>query len=397
VQFPRQSRTRDLPTPRRAGGFSLVEIMVGMVIGMLGIIVMMQVFALAEGQKRATTGGGDAQNNGAIALYGVQRDIRQSGWGNSELKLIGCDVLLPSTRSAAAPPAVTLNPMAPLTINHPAIPAGDANTDTLLIVYGNTNGTPQGDGFVATNTTANIFQVQTPTSFTVNDWVIAIARNRPAQPASCGTILDRVTCVGNGCAVAIPSAANVIVTTGAAVGTLLGGAPSSTLYNLGQAPRVLAYAIRGGNLTLCDYMTNDCGSGANTGNSTIWVPIGSNIVSLRAQYGRDTTNQATLAMDGIVDVYDQTTSVLQTVNNVAPTPTTACGWARISAVRLVLVARSGQYEKTPVTTSAPAWLGTATTPIVLSSYTNWQNYRYKIFQTVVPLRNIAWLGAQTGC
>jgi len=381
-------------------GFSLVEIMVGMVIGMLGIIVMMQVFALAEGQKRATTGGGDAQNNGAIALYGVQRDIRQAGWGNSDLKVIGCDVLLPAARGAAAPPAVILNPTAPVTINHPGIPAGDLNTDTLLVVYGNTNGTPQGDGFVAANTTANIFQVQTPTSFTVNDWVIAIARTRPAQPASCATIMDRVACVGAACAAAIPSASNVVVTTGAAVNTLLGGAPASTLYNLGQAPRILAYAIRNGNLTLCDYMANDCAAAGNTGNSTIWVPIGSNIVSLRAQYGRDTTilpAPATVTMDGIVDIYDQTSPALQTAANVAPTPTTACGWARISAIRLVLVARSGQYEKTEVTTSAPAWLGTATTPIDLSAYADWQHYRYKIFQTVVPLRNIAWLGAQTGC
>lgn len=396
----RTSSLRHLRTPRGSSGFSLVEIMVGMVIGMLGIIVMMQIFALAEGQKRATTGGGDAQNNGAIALYGVQRDIRQAGWGNSELKVIGCDVLLPAARGAGAPPAVTLNPMAPVTINHPAIPAGDANTDTLLVVYGNTNGTPQGDGFVATNTTANIFPIQTPTSFTVNDWVIAIARTRPAQPTSCGAMLDRVACVGVACAAPSPSASNVVVATGVAVNTLLGGVPSSTLYNLGQTPKILAYAIRGGNLTVCDYMANDCGAAGNTGNTTIWVPIASNIVSLRAEYGRDTTlfaPPATVTMDGIVDVYDQATPTLQTANNVAPAPTTACGWARISAVRLVLVARSGQYEKDPVTTASPAWLGTATTPIVLSGYGDWQNYRYKIFQTVVPLRNIAWLGAQTGC
>lgn len=398
--FPRLNFPRQLYPPRRSRGFSLVEIMVGMVIGMLGIIVMMQIFALAEGQKRATTGGGDAQNNGAIALYGVQRDIRQAGWGNSDLKVIGCDVLLPTTRSAAAPPAVTLNPLAPVTINHPGIPAGDANTDTLLVAYGNTNGTPQGDGFVAANATANIFQVQTPTSFIVNDWVIAIARNRPAQPASCGTILDQVNCIGIACAAAVPSAANIVVATGAVVNTLLGGVPSATLYNLGQAPKILAYAIRNGNLTLCDYMANDCAAAGNVGNSAIWVPIGSNIVSMRAQYGRDTTvlpAPATVTMDGIVDIYDQTSPALQTTNNVAPTPTTGCGWARISAIRLVLVARSGQYEKTQVTAAAPAWLGTAATPIDLSGYADWQNYRYKIFQTVVPIRNIAWLGAQTGC
>ena len=29
--------------------------------------------------------------------------------------------------------------------------------------------------------------------------------------------------------------------------------------------------------------------------------------------------------------------------------------------------------------------------------TNWQNYRYKVFQTIVPIRNITVKGAQTGC
>lgn len=380
-------------------GFSLVEIMVGMVIGMLGIIVMMQVFALAEGQKRTTTGGSDAQDNGAIAMYGLQSDIRQSGWGLSELKLIGCDVTIPTTRSASAPPAVTLDPFAPVTINHPIIPAGDANTDTLLIISGNTNGTPQGDGLVSPNTTATIYPVQTPTSFTANDWVVVIGATRPAQPLQCGTtqslIMDRVACVGIACAGA--NASNVVVTTGMPAGTLTAGSPASTLFNLGQAPRMLAYAIRSGNLTLCDYMTSDCGAAGSTGNTAIWVPIASNVVSLRAEYGVDTTNLATLAMDGIVDVFNQTTPTLQTVANAAPTPTTSCGWARISAVRVVLVSRSGLYEKTAVTTTAPTWLGTATTPINLTGFSNWQNYRYKTFQTVVPIRNIAWLGAQTGC
>jgi type IV pilus assembly protein PilW len=52
--------------------------MVAMVIGMIGMIIMMQVFSTAEGQRRATTGTGDAQSNGAMALYALQRDIRQA-------------------------------------------------------------------------------------------------------------------------------------------------------------------------------------------------------------------------------------------------------------------------------------------------------------------------------
>ena len=56
---------------RMDNGFSLVEILVGMVIGLFGIIIITQIFALAEGQKRTTTSGSDAQTNGNIALYSI--------------------------------------------------------------------------------------------------------------------------------------------------------------------------------------------------------------------------------------------------------------------------------------------------------------------------------------
>jgi type IV pilus assembly protein PilW len=73
---------------RRKSGFTLVEVMVAMVIGMLGLIIMMQVFSEAERQRRATTGTGDAQSNGAMALYALQRDIRQGGYGFNALNAL---------------------------------------------------------------------------------------------------------------------------------------------------------------------------------------------------------------------------------------------------------------------------------------------------------------------
>ena len=359
--------------PRPAAGFSLVEIMVGMVIGMFGLLIMMQVFSLAEEQKRTTTSGGDTQSTGAIALYGLQRDIRQAGYALSDAKMIGCNVVLRT--------GVTLTAMAPLTINHASIPAGDANTDTLLIAYGNTNGTPQGDGIssYATAGVNTVYNMQTPSSFSINDRVIAAPATRLSP---CALTLDTVLNIGTGA-----NSQRVSVTTGAA-----GMSPGGTLFNLGQSPKVYAYAIRGGDLTQCDYMTNDCSLAANTTNSAIWVQIGGNVASLRAEYGRDTT----APMDGFVDVFDQTA------------PTTACTFARVSAARIALIARSAQLERTAVTTVAPAWEGTTVQtatpptnptayPIDLSGNTTWQNYRYKIFQTVVPLRNLAWAGAQTGC
>jgi type IV pilus assembly protein PilW len=358
-------------------GFSLVELMVAMVIGLLGVIVIMQVFSLSESRKRTTTGGNDAMTEGVMSLYAIQRDIGMAGYGIGDTKVLGCNMLLRA--------GVTLNAMAPVTINHASITGQDANTDTLLVVYGNSNGTPQGDSITSTG---NV--VQTPSSFTVNDMVV----NAPAVRANvCNLTLDQIANVAGGV---------VTLSSGSAMTN------GSTLFNLGQAFKVVAYAIRGGNLTMCDYIANNCGSAANNGSTAVWVPIANNIVSMRAQYGRDTT----APMNGIVDIYDQTT----------PAPaaaTTACDWARTSAIRMALVARSAQFEKVDTTTgspiyataAAPVWegsiannpTGSAATTINLtqnpagSANADWRNYRYKVFQTVVPVRNISWMGVVSGC
>ena len=350
---------------RSDGGFTLVEIMVGMVIGMLGLIIMMQVFSLSESQKRSTTGGGDALSNGMIALYGLQRDIRQAGYGTSDPSILGCNLQLRA--------GVTLSALAPVTINHPSITGQDANTDTLLIVYGNPNSSPQGVGITTQPATAggavspDIYAVATPSAFTPGNEVVATPLNR-ATP--CNLSMTGVASVGVG------SPSNVIVT----AGTGVAGMSSGNLFNFGSAPKIRAYAIRSGNLTECDYMVNDCGNAANNNNTSIWVPISSNIVSIKAEYGRDTS----VPMDAIVDVFSTTA------------PATACDYARISSVGIALVARNANYEKTAVTAAAPSWQGdtgnnasaTAANNIDLSALANWQNYRYSVLQTIVPMRNL---------
>lgn len=344
-------------------GFSLVEIMVALVIGMLGIIVIFQVFAIFEGQKRSTTGGGDAQNNGAIALFDLQRDIQKSGYGISSRNLLGCNVQLRA--------GVTLNSIAPVTVNHASIPPGDANTDTLLIVYGNGNGSEEGDALIGAN-----YAVATPSSFAVNDRVIArLATCTPAY----------LTTVTNNNAPNLTVAGNVDP-----AGTGVG----NVLYTMGSQPRILAYAIRGSKLTICDYMVNDCGIAADVGNPAIWTPIVSDIVNMQAIYEHDSVNPTPAGQNSyIVNTSDKIT------------PTTACGWVRTPAIGLALVARNGQYEKTVVTTADPTWgrgMGGPFTINVVNNpngtaVANAGNYRYKVFQTIVPIRNIAWQGVQPGC
>ncbi len=409
-----------------AAGFSLVEIMVAMVIGLLGILVMTQVFALFEGQRRTTTGGSDAITGGAIALNGVQRDIQQSGWGIGALQVIGCTVTGQwGTDVALTPtgPTVAL-PLVPVTINSALIPAGDPNTDTLLLVSGNSNGTVEGDIIksVVAGPPAG-FVVTSPTVFNPGDRLVAITQ--APQPIPCNQTLGVVG--------GASTATTVITTDTTAVASTVQG---PRLFNLGPKPKVQAYAVRNGKLTVCDYTTNDCGAACTAADSPAgttvggscnasWVQIASDIVSLRAQYGRDTTDgnplDPTISMDGVADVWDRTVATsLTPVSTIAAANTNTCGLVRISAIRLALVARSTQPEKAPggvnVTAAAPTWAGSDAAAVAVNAanaaavaidltltrpsttaWPTWADFRYKVFETTVPMRNITSLGVVDGC
>ena len=381
---------------RSSGGFSLMEIMVGIVIGMLAVIVIMQVFSLSEGRKRTTTGGSDSMTEGAIAMYALQRDLRQAGNGVAAMSLFGCNVTFPHGANV---------PLAPVVINPDTddiIPAGDSNTDTLLIFYSQTTGQTQG---------------QTRT-VVLNDATYYI-QDSPCKSAT---------------------ATSMTLTSGQ---TTLSLSSSDALFVLGTTllpPRAVAYAVRAGNLTVCDYMANDCGAACTATDGTCsanWIPIASNIVSLRAQYGRASDpaldvnpvpDPMTDDMTGkrvpnyVVSAPDDASPYNQTTPLSPPTDTasllaTQCGWARTGAIRFALVARSGQYEKDNVTTDnkaddpdatlSPVWDGNADVAIDLTKKPNgdenpdWKHYRYRVFQTAIPLMNVTWMGqqqvCQTGC
>ncbi len=367
---------------RKTKGFSLVELMVGMVIGLLGIVIMMQVSTLFHAQRNSTSSGAKAQNNGAIALFTIQRDVEQAGYGISTMPIIGCNVQLR--------PGVTLGPMAPLLINDNSIPAGDPNTDTILVAFSNTPSQTEGDS-ITNHAALNTYTVGAPLTFNVGDSVIAQV---PTRQSPCNLALDTVT------AIDAPSA-TLTVASGTPAYT---PSPSAygTLYNLGPASsiKVHAYAVRGGVLTECDFMLNDCSQAASVTDASIWVPIADNVVSLRAQYGRDTTAPN---MDGTVDKYDQVP------------PNTACKLARIPAMRMAVVVRNSQFQKQVVTTTAsntgavanfPQWAGDQIDPIVggggalgpgTAPDEPWKHYRYRVFETSVPRRTVAWMGAVSGC
>lgn len=373
-------------------GFGLVEILVAVLIGMFGVLIMMQVLATSEEQKRTTTSGNDALNEGILALYALQSDVQSAGNGVTDPLLLGCNLTL-----RTVPSTLTI-PLAPVLINTVGtatfpLPAADANTDTLFVFSSRGAGSPQGDKVTGAGN-----QIQNPPAYNVNDMVVWVrmdnSTNPPKRLEPCNLTLDRVA--------AVDAAARTV--------TLASGAvmnPADYIFNFGQAYRANGYAVRNGNLTLCDY------SNAAKGCDQVqnWVAINNNIVSLRAQYGRDISPAIPpavpapgaaqpLGMDGVIDVYD------------VPDPTLAMGYCdrvRISAVRLALTSRSAVMERDAVTgvggIPAPVWegsnanvpLGSAAAPITLSANPNWTFFRYRVFQSVMPIRNVSWLGKVSSC
>ena len=97
--------------PQATRGFSMVELLVAMTISLIGMIIIFQVFEVSEGIKRTTTSGGDAQQNGAIALYMIDQDVRNAGMGFNDTAYAGCNITAyDSTRSP------TTFPTAPATM-----------------------------------------------------------------------------------------------------------------------------------------------------------------------------------------------------------------------------------------------------------------------------------------
>ncbi|HVS27699.1 MAG TPA: PilW family protein [Burkholderiales bacterium] len=354
----------------RNKGFSMVEILVGMVIGLLGVIIIMQIFALAEGQKRTTTSGSDAQTNGNISLYSVEHDVRLSGYGIS-LAALGCSISTSYNSSTTNPGTLTL---APVVITDGGVDAsGNALPDTLSVLYSRNTmtGLPQTLAYV---------NLQADTQSTIGSTFTAAANDLVVYYQSGkNCTLAQVTAVANN---TVLNHDNSLTPNwnNSAIFPASGYDVNSNVFNFGpMAYRIYSIDTVNNNLQFTQ---------VNASGPSLFLAAGE-IVNLQAQYGKDTGAHAGhVAGDNIVDAWDTVTPGL-----IPPAGAgTNAQWQQIIAVRLAILARSGQYEKPTTagvctaTTVAPSWTGgTMAVPGGLPSC-----YRYKMFETVVPLRNIIW-------
>ncbi len=339
-----------------ARGFTLVELLVGVAIGLIGVVVMFQVLSVGESLKRSTSAGSDSQVAGTVAMFGLERDIRPAGLGfargtdGGPVPSFGCTVSVKGP-AATLPDPVLLEPVR--IVNG----AGGA-PDQIVVFYGNSSLYVSTQKYKA-STTASKTVDGSYGGFKVGDVVVAGGSDSTVgcemlEVSSTATlgVLDHAGLRFN-------SAPTQIVPT------------SGFLYNLGPLPQRNIWSISNGKLVRTDSLY-----------SATPVEVADNIIDLQAQYGVDGFGGGN-ATDGKLEDGNWTN-------------TTPANWGRLLAIRVALLSRSQQFEKTEVTPNAPTWSGGTFVMSDIAGATgdaaNWKRYRYHVYEKVIPLRNLVWGG-----
>lgn len=342
-------------TLRAQQGISLIEMMVGLIIGMLAVLVIYQTFAVAEGVKRQTISAGDAQQTGMLAAYllGVEFGNAGSGLMTNLQELATC----PDTADIKT----TLRPI-PLLIT----PGADAATpDSFVVNYATPRSLVTPALFVASAAAGDsTYKVQSPQGFHKNDLAVAVSKTGNCEKVK---VKDLTAPDGNG-----------VITITLDSPSVKAYPPSGLLVNLGpegSVQRVL-YDIAAGVLRTTDQMIADATP----------APIASSIVNMKLQYGIDTDG------NGTVDTWTAAEGA-HAPNAVMAMNAQDLG--RIKAVRLGLIVRSDEYDRDAPTFDWTLFECTAqekvdyTCPDPIKG-TLPANYKYRAYETIVPLRNPMW-------
>lgn len=366
-----------------ARGVTLIELMVGMVIGLLAVLVIAQVALLFEGQKRSTTGGSDAQVNGALSLQMLQRDLQMAGYGITTGSGAGCE--LRGNRDGVTPPWHG-QPMVPVRIVQ-GTDATRGSPDTIFVMLSGRPGTSFHALPVALSRVHRKSDVSLGVNANVNlgaetaragDLLALIPTNTATSWCSVVEVTRDATALGDTIEHAESGAWNQDATANIRPGVSfsdVGYAVGDQFVNLGTLiyrEYALGADTAAGGGTALTMRSTDASNAAWSAAEVLYPQI----VNLQAVYGIDTSATPD-------DVVDSWTTVA---------PTTPAGWGAAIAVRVAVVARSTTYEKAEVTTTQPTWRpdGNTVETLPVDHLSDWRHYRYKVFEVVVPLRNLLW-------
>lgn len=378
---------------RRQGGVSLIELMVGLVVGLVCVLVIVQLQTLWDARKRSVGAGNDAQISGTLGAFALDRDLRLAGFG---IGAAGGDASEPNSNVMGCPVIATNTSLANQNIGFDLVPVQiikvDDKPDEIRVLYGNSSFFVSRQPIMSSTAESNTLRSRE--GFLAGDKVILTSTASGGLKCYLaeltGMSLTDLSAVEHKAAYTYATnQGNKTAVMNASIGT---GTDIGTGYafNLGPAPARTVWKVSLTRQALTRY-------NSLTENPSPASDVVTDVVTLKAQYGYDASG------DGIV-----------AANEWYDTLPTGADYSHLLAVRFGLLIRSRLFERpnmatgvaVPVTASAPKWANGSISFAMRNlddsadsgasgvdgdtAANNWRNYRYRVYDTVVPLRNMIW-------
>lgn len=375
------------PAEQTQRGMSLVELMVGLLVGLIIALAITSSVGAISKQFRITGAGAAAGESAQVALGLIDRDIRMAG---AELFGSSIGALCPGGINMYRNGAVIFDgePLGSALPSVRIIDGGDAAPDAIELLLSD----PAAPGSRATGVVKEALppnssvlkMTESRNQLAVGDLVLVVHPPTNPPPLIC-TLIQITNLTGTcndkamGCNLNYnagqseynpPNPVNTYSKPQSyGAGSLV--IPAGSLL----PPVITRYTVQCNALLRHDAANlPDCDGTAHLDNA-----IAGDVVMLKAQYGIATN--ATPPSDAI-----------GSWKNAADT--TADELARVKAIRVAIVARSRQADTDVVTAAAPEVFGDDLT-LDLSATSvpagkTWQNFRYRVFETVTPVRNSVW-------
>jgi type IV pilus assembly protein PilW len=363
-----------IPAKPAQRGVSIIEIMIGMTVALMTTVVISQVVIQTDGQRRGSTAVADSQINGTLSLHALQREIMRAGFGFSErMGMFGCPLLS-------------------------RVGVTDYNTrvlEPLRIVNGGAEGQSDTITVLSSGQSDVVSPMRVTREYLYNDLSIGVSATMGVRSVQEGGVGDMVAIIpavddaGKPCTLHqvddVNSGAISPTSESVSIMPAAGYKNAATVVNLGRnAWRTYSVDARDRLVELAFEPSTQASAAPQE--------MFPNVVNLQAYYGRTATSADT---DNTVVAYD------------TQQPTTPQDWRRVRTVKLVVLTKSTQREKDEVTKDKPVH-NVGTNPAVSDAKScpagqagncidlkvdndpDWKHYRYRVYDTVIPLRNLLW-------
>lgn len=388
----------------RQSGFTMVELMVAIAVGLIVTLAVTGAVLTMGRQFRITGANAAAQGSAQIALSLMDEAGRSAGVGMYNNGQPLCPTLNAAYGGVARSNGAVFLPAR--IVDGGSNTASDTVTFTLSSAVGALSGTPVLD----TTAPGAAIRVSNAGSLQLNDLAL-IGAPGANQPCTLFQVTAAPTtgavCGGNASTCkTLTRATNAtynpagVFTTAPTFGFSTGGGVvgPAVVNRIGSEFRQDAYAVQCGSLVqynafvtptlpACTANPLAFGTGVN--------PIAMDVVQMHAQYGIS-ASAASDVVTGWVNA-----------NATGWSSPTVADAGRVKAVRVVVVTRSKEPDNTLVTAATctnetavvntgPCSFADAATPVIDLSATavpagrTWRNYRYRVHQAVIPLRNVIW-------